>query len=234
MNQGPKATVLVVEDDGATRSALVRDLQMRGFRVEAAADARSALERWSTRRPDAILLDLGLPDLDGIRIVRRIRREASTPIIVLSVRGDEATKVAALEQGADDYVTKPVGMAELNARLRAALRRAAGPAGDAQGRLVSGTLTLDPSRREVHVGGRRLDLTPHEFELLRVLMAHAGRVVTRARLLRAVWGEPYSTESHYLHVFVSQLRRKLAAADPTEALRDVIITEPGVGYRLRD
>jgi len=228
------ATILVVEDDGATRSALARDLRARGFRVEAAADARSALQRWSMRRPDAILLDLGLPDLDGIRVVRHVRREASTPIIVLSVRGDEATKVAALEQGADDYVTKPVGMAELNARLRAALRRAAGPAGDAQGRLVSGNLTLDQGRHEAHVGARRLDLTPREFELLRVLMTHAGRVVTRARLLRAVWGEPYSTESHYLHVFVSQLRRKLAAADPTGDLSDVIMTEPGVGYRLRD
>ena len=234
MAQDARATILVVEDDVATRAALVRELQARGFRVEAAGDGRTALERWAMRRPDAILLDLGLPDMEGIRVIRRVRREATTPIIVLSVRGDEDVKVEALDQGADDYVTKPVGMAELNARLRAALRRAAGPAADARGRLVVGSLILDAGRHAVTVAERPVELTPREFELLRVLMSRAGRVVTRSRLLRAVWGEAYSTESHYLHVFVSQLRRKLAEADPSGDLRDLIITEPGVGYRLRD
>lgn len=235
MARTSRATVLVVEDDEDTRSALVRALKARGFRVEAAEDGRSALERWAARRPDVVLLDLGLPDLEGIRIIRRIRREATTPIVVLSARGAEATKVEALDQGADDYVTKPVGMAELDARLRAALRRAAGPAADTHGRLSAGSLTLDPGRHEARVGEDTvLDLTPHEFELLRVLLSYEGRVVTRSRLLRSVWGEAYRSEGHYLHVFVSRLRAKLAAADPDSELRDLIVTVPGIGYRIRD
>jgi two-component system, OmpR family, KDP operon response regulator KdpE len=196
-------------------------------------DGSTALARWDARRPDVILLDLGLPDLDGLAIIRRIRREATTPILVLSARGAEATKVEALELGADDYVTKPFGIAELHARLQAALRRAAGPGADPSGRLLSGPLVLDAVTHEAMVNGRRLDLTPREFEILRVLLSHAGRLVTRGRLLRAVWGEAYSGEDHYVHVFVSQLRRKLAAADPNGVLRDLIVTEPGVGYRVR-
>ena len=229
-----RATILVVEDDESTRAAVVRDLRARGFRVEEAANGRGALERWASRRPDVIVLDLGLPDMEGIRIIRRIRREAGTPIVVLSVRDDERGKVEALDAGADDYVTKPVGMAELEARLRVALRRSSGPAADASGRLRVGSLVLDAARHEVTVGAIPVELTPLEFELLRVLMTHSGRVVTRARLLREIWGEAYSRESHYLHVFVSQVRAKLAAADPGGALRDLIVTEPGVGYRLRD
>jgi two-component system KDP operon response regulator KdpE len=229
-----RATILVVEDDEATRAAIVRDLRRRGFRIEEAPDGRTALSRWEARRPDVILLDLGLPDMEGMRVIRRVRGEASTPIVVLSVRDDERGKVAALDAGADDYVTKPVGMAELDARLRVALRRAAGPTAGTSGRIVAGPLALDGVKHTVTVAGRAVDLTPREFELLRVLMTHRGRVVTRARLLRAVWGEAYSDESHYLHVFVSQLRAKLATADATGVLRDLIITEPGVGYRLRD
>ena len=229
-----RATVLVIEDDHETRAALVRALRARAYRVEEAEDARTAFARWAARRPDVVLLDLGLPDLDGIRVIRHIRRDASTPIVVVSARDDEVTKVEALDQGADDYVTKPAGMAELDARLRAALRRAAGPAADQQGRLIAGRLTLDPGRHIVLVGDDALDLTPREFELLRVLMVHAGRVVTRARLLRAVWGEAYKGEDHYLHVFVSRLRGKLSAADPGGDLRDLIVTVPGVGYSIRD
>jgi two-component system KDP operon response regulator KdpE len=180
-----------------------------------------------------ILLDLGLPDMDGARVIRHVRREASTPILVLSARDAEATKVEALDGGADDYVTKPFGMAELHARLRAALRRAAGPGADPAGRVVVGPLTLDAVRHEATVSGVRLELTPREFEVLRVLLSHAGGVVTRGRLLRAVWGEAYSHEDHYVHVFVSQVRRKLAAADPDGTLHDLIVTEPGVGYRVR-
>jgi two-component system KDP operon response regulator KdpE len=226
--------VLVVEDDTATRAALLRDLRLRGFRVEEAADGRSALERWAARRPDVILLDLGLPDMEGIHIIRHVRREATTPIIVLSARGDERGKVEALDGGADDYVTKPVGSAELEARLRVALRRSGGPASDPGGRLAVGPLVLDSARHRVSVGAKPVDLTPREFELLRVLMMHAGRVVTRARLLRSVWGEAYSGEGHYLHVFVSQLRAKIAAADSGGELHDLIVTEPGVGYRMRE
>lgn len=228
------ATILVVEDDEATRVAIARDLRRRGFRVEEAPDGSTALERWEARRPDVVLLDLGLPDMEGMRIIRHVRGEAATPIVVLSVRDDERGKVAALDAGADDYVTKPVGMAELDARLRVALRRAAGPTAGLAGRLEVGPLVLDSVRHAVTVTGRPVDLTPREFELLRVLMTNPGRVVTRARLLRAVWGEAYARESHYLHVFVSQLRAKLADADASGALRDLIITEPGVGYRLRD
>jgi two-component system, OmpR family, KDP operon response regulator KdpE len=226
-------SLLLVEDDDATRVAVRRDLVARGYRVDDVPDGSTALARWDARRPDVILLDLGLPDLDGLAIIRRIRREATTPILVLSARGAEATKVEALELGADDYVTKPFGIAELHARLQAALRRAAGPGADPSGRLLSGPLVLDAVTHEAMVNGRRLDLTPREFEILRVLLSHAGRLVTRGRLLRAVWGEAYSAEDHYVHVFVSQLRRKLAAADPNGVLRDLIVTEPGVGYRVR-
>ena len=229
----PGPLVLLVEDEDATRAALDRHLTARGYRVDSAGDVRSALARWESRRPDVIVLDLGLPDRDGTELIRRVRREAETPILVLSARDAERTKVEALELGADDYVTKPFGTAELLARLRALLRRAAGPAADAVGRLAVGSLVLDAPRHAVTVGERPVDLTPREFEVLRVLLTHQGRLVTRGRLLRAVWGEAYQGEDHYVHVYVSQLRRKLAAADPDGSLRDLIVTEPGVGYRVR-
>ena len=226
--------VLLVEDDEPTRGALRRDLMARGYRIDDVGDGASGLARWEAARPDVVLLDLGLPDMDGARVIRAIRRDSTTPIIVLSARGAEQVKVEALELGADDYVTKPFGMAELHARLRAALRRAAGPSADGSGKVVAGALVLDPLRHEVRVSGTRIDLTPREFELLKVLLAHAGRLVTRGRLLRAVWGQAYGGQDHYVHVFVSQVRRKLAAADPEGALRDLFVTEPGVGYRVRD
>ena len=225
--------MLIVEDDEEARAALVRELAGRGYRVEQARDGREAVERWAARRPDVVLLDLGLPDVDGLDIVRRLRREAATPIVILSGRYEEREKVEALDRGADDYVTKPFGVDELNARLRVALRRAAGPAADAGGRLVNGSLELDPARHEARVDGRPLDLTPREFEILRVLLTHAGRLVTKGRILRAVWGEAYQDEDSYVYVHVSQLRRKLAAADPDGSLRDLLVTEPGVGYRVR-
>jgi two-component system, OmpR family, KDP operon response regulator KdpE len=229
----PGATVLVVEDDQETRQAIVRDLTRRGYRVEQAPDGATALEHWEQRRPDVVLLDLGLPDVDGLDVIRRIRREAATPIVILSGRYDEGEKVEALDRGADDYVTKPFGVDELNARLRVALRHAAGPAADAGGVLTVGPLELDAARHEVRVHGRHVDLTPREFEILRVFLANAGRLVTKGRLLRAVWGQAYEGESSYVYVHVSQLRRKLAAADPEGELRDLIVTEPGVGYRVR-
>jgi two-component system KDP operon response regulator KdpE len=227
--RGPR--VLLVEDDDSTRASVARDLEHRGFHVEQAADGRTALDRWAARRPDLALIDLGLPDMDGLRIIRRIRREAATPVIVLSARGEESVKIEALELGADDYLTKPFAMGELHARIRAVLRRAAGPAGD-EGRLEAGPIVLDTVRHEVTVDGRPADLTPREFEILRVLMASPGRLVTHGRLLRAVWGEAYQGERHYVHVHVSQLRRKLASLDPSGAARGVIVTEPGVGYRV--
>jgi two-component system KDP operon response regulator KdpE len=226
--------VLLVEDDPETRAALVRELTSRGYAVDAAADGRSALERWEAGRPNVILLDLGLPDMDGLTVISHIRRDALTPIVILSGRYEEREKVAALERGADDYVTKPFGVEELNARLRVALRHGAGPAADPMGRIVVGNLELDALRHEVRVAGEPLDLTPREFELLRVLLANRGRLVTKGRLLRAVWGEAYQGEAAYVYVHVSQLRRKLAAADPSGVLRGLIVTEPGVGYRVHD
>jgi two-component system KDP operon response regulator KdpE len=234
MNPGPPgASVLLVEDDDATRAAIRRDLVARGYRVDDVADGQSAVARWDARRPDVVLLDLGLPDIDGTAVIRHIRRESLTPIVVLSARDAEATKVEALELGADDYVTKPFGIAELHARLRAVIRRAAGPSADASGRVTIGDLVLDSVAHAVTVAGEPVVLTPREFEVLRVLLAHRGRLVTRGRLLRAVWGEAYSGEDHYVHVYVSQVRRKLGDADRDGGLADLIVTEPGVGYRVR-
>jgi two-component system, OmpR family, KDP operon response regulator KdpE len=229
---GTGPTVLIVEDDDETRAAITRELAARGYRIDAAPDGRTALRRWEAQRPDIVLLDLGLPDMDGLRIIRHIRREALTPIVILSGRYEERDKVEALDLGADDYVTKPFGVDELDARLRVALRHAAGPAADAGGRMVAGSLVLDLERHEVRAAGTRLEVTPREFEILRVLLGHAGRMVTKGRLLRAVWGVAYQEESSYVYVHVSQLRRKLVAADPS--LRDLIVTEPGVGYRIRE
>jgi two-component system KDP operon response regulator KdpE len=226
------ATVLLVEDDPDTRQSVARDLAAHGYRVEEAATGDAALRAWDVRRPDLVLLDLGLPDIEGTTIVRRLRREATTPILIISARDQERDKVDALELGADDYVTKPFGMAELHARMRAVLRRAAGPASDEQGIVRVGPLSLDAARHEVRVHDRPVPLTPREFELLKVLVAHAGRVVTRGRLLRSVWGTAYSDEAHYVHVYVSQVRRKLAAADPDGELEGLIAAEPGVGYRI--
>jgi two-component system, OmpR family, KDP operon response regulator KdpE len=231
---GAGPTVLIVEDDAETRSMVSRALVTRGFRVEEAVDGATALERWEQRRPDVIVLDLGLPDVDGLQLIRRIRRESATPIVILSGRYEEREKVEALDRGADDYVTKPFGVDELNARLRVALRHAAGPAADEAGRIEIGPLTLDAGRHEVMIDRQPVDLTPREFEILRVLLTHAGRLVTKGRLLRAVWGEAYQAEDGVLYFHLSQLRRKLAAADPEGRLRDLIVTEPGIGYRIRD
>ena len=229
----PGALVLLVEDDPATRREVAAFLGLHGFRVSVAGDTATALERWEVQRPDLVLLDLGLPDLDGSVVIRRVRRDAATPIVVLSARDQEEAKVGALELGADDFVTKPFSAAELLARLRAVLRRAAGPAAQPTGELRLGGLALDVTRHTVTVDGLPVHLTPREFEVLKVLVAHAGRLVTHGRLLRAVWGTAYSDEAHYVHVYVSQIRRKLAAADPEGRIHGLIVAEPGVGYRVR-
>jgi two-component system KDP operon response regulator KdpE len=223
-----------VEDDDAVRSTVAANLEAHGYRMVVAGDVAEAIRRWDAERPDLILLDLGLPDGDGTTIIRRVRRESTTPILVLSARGSEPDKVAALEAGADDYVTKPFGLGELRARIAALLRRTAGPAADTTGTIRHGTLTIDLSRRVASVDGDPLDLTPREYELLRTMLSQPGRLLTKARLLRAVWGTAYADEAHYLHVYVSRLRRKLAGADPDGSLRDLIIAEPGVGYRVAE
>ena len=231
---GGGAHLLVVEDDAATRDAVVANLAGHGYVVGGVGDGGEALRRWELERPDLIVLDLGLPDIDGVAVVRRVRREATTPILILSARGLERDKVDALEAGADDYVTKPFGMAELRARISALLRRAGGSAATQAGLVTVGPVVLDVARHAVTVRDRPVDLTPREYELLKVLMSQPGRLFTRGRLLRAVWGTAYADEGHYLHVYVSRLRRKLAEADPKGETRDLIVAEPGVGYRLRE
>ncbi len=228
------AHLLLVEDDAVARTAVAQNLAGHGYVVAETGDAAGALRSWDAARPDLIVLDLGLPDLDGLAVIRRVRRESATPILVLSARGREADKIEALEAGADDYVTKPYGIGELRARVAALLRRAGGAGVEPSGVLRNGSIALDTSRRVVAVGGRELDLTPREYELLKQMLAAPGRVLTRGRLLRAVWGTAYSDEGHYLHVYVSRLRRKLAAADPGGDARDLVSAEPGVGYRVRE
>jgi len=228
------AHLLLVEDDEAMRHSVATNLAAHGYRVAEAPDAAEAIRRWDAERPDVILLDLGLPDAEGTTIIRRVRREATTPILVLSARGAEPDKVAALEAGADDYVTKPFGLAELRARVAALLRRTAGPAADPTGTIRHGSLRIDVTRRIATVDDQPLDLTPREYELLRTMLAQPGRLLTKARLLRAVWGTAYADEGHYLHVYVSRLRRKLAAADRDGTIADLIVAEPGVGYRVAE
>jgi two-component system, OmpR family, KDP operon response regulator KdpE len=228
------AHLLLVEDDEPMRRSVVANLAAHGYRVVEAGDVASALRSWDAERPDLILLDLGLPDGDGGSVVRRVRRESTTPILVLSARGAERDKVAALEAGADDYVTKPFGLAELRARVAALLRRTAGQAADPAGMVSLGPVILDVVRHVATVGGTPVDLTPREYELLKTMLSNPGRLLTKARLLRAVWGTAYADEGHYLHVYVSRLRRKLAAADAAGETRDLIVAEPGVGYRIAE
>ena len=229
-----RSRILVVEDDEAMRRSVALNLRAHGHQIVEADRATEALRQWEAMRPDLVVLDLGLPDLDGQVVIRRIRRESTTPILVLSARGEERDKVAALESGADDYVTKPFGMAELRARIAALLRRAGGASADPAGLVRLGSVVLDVTQRTVTVGGVPVDLTPREYELLKVMLAAPGRLLTRGRLLRAVWGTAYTDESHYLHVYVSRIRRKLAAADPNGLTGDLIVAEPGVGYRVRE
>jgi two-component system, OmpR family, KDP operon response regulator KdpE len=229
---GPR--ILVIEDDDVTRSAVAGNLAAHDYDVDEAADAAAGLRAWDADRPDLILLDLGLPDRDGLTVIRHVRREAATPILVLSARGQEADKIGALEAGADDYVTKPFGIGEVRARVAALLRRAGQATGDPAGVLRNGSILLDPARRVVTVRGEELALTPREYELLKQILAAPGRVLTHGRLLRAVWGSAYGQEGHYLHVYVSRLRRKLEAADPNGDARDIVSAEPGVGYRVRE
>jgi two-component system KDP operon response regulator KdpE len=222
-----EARVLIVDDEPQILRALQTNLRGAGYDVTTAATAKEALAAAAVGNPEAVILDLVLPDGRGTDVARELRRWSSAPIIVLSAVGDENEKVAALDAGADDYVTKPFGMDELLARLRAALRRAA-PSTEPVLRI--GDLTIDLEKRSVGVDGRDVALTPNEFELLRYLAQNEGKLLTHRAILREVWGHAYERESHYLHVYVSQLRRKIEA-DP--ARPRYILTEPGAGYRLR-
>jgi two-component system KDP operon response regulator KdpE len=220
--------VLVVDDEAQILRALRTSLRAAGYDVETAATAETALAAAAMRPPDAVILDLVLPDASGTDVCRELRAWSQAPIIVLSAVGDEAEKIAALDAGADDYVTKPVGIDELLARLRASMRRG-GPAGEPV--LTIGELVIDFERHTVRVDGRDVHLTPHQFDLLRVLARNEGKLMTHRAILREVWGPGYGTESNLLHVHVSQLRRKIEP-DPTRPR--YLITVPGAGYRLVD
>jgi len=222
------ARVLVVDDEPAIRRFLRASLAAHGYAVFEADSGEAALTAVRADRPDLVVLDLGLPDLDGIEVTRLLREWTHIPIIILSVRGQEADKIAALDAGADDYVTKPFGAGELLARMRVALRRAG--QSSAEPVFACDNLIMDLARRLVTVGGRQVELTPTEYDLLRVLVMNAGKVLTHRQLLREVWGMGYEQEMHMLRVNISNLRRKIEP-DPTRPR--YILTEPGVGYRLR-
>lgn len=223
-------TLLLIDDELAIRRLMRTSLAHRGYRLIEAATAQDGLQQASTQRPDLLLLDLGLPDLDGLEVVRRLRSWTQTPIIVLSARGQERDKVAALDLGADDYLTKPFGVDELLARIRVALRHAEQrqqPESDPVVR--SGALQIDLAHRRVMLADQEIHLTPIEYHILATLARHVGKVVTHSHLLREVWGPHYADETHYLRVYVGQLRQKLEAVP---ARPRFLLTEPGVGYRL--
>jgi two-component system, OmpR family, KDP operon response regulator KdpE len=222
--------VLLIEDEAQMRRFLGATLRAHGYQVVEAASAREGLAQAAGRNPEIVLLDLGLPDLDGLEVTREIRRKARIPIIVISARGQEQDKVAALDLGADDYLTKPFGVPELLARIRVAIRHSAlPPGGPPDPQFQSGDLRVDLLRRRVFYNGEETRLTPTEYKLLAALVRHAGRVVTHRQLLQEVWGSNYEEQGHYLRVYMAQLRRKLER-DPTRPR--LLVTEPGVGYRL--
>ena len=228
--EGGGRLVLVVEDEAEVTRFLRVTLPAHGYRLIEAVTGEQAIVEAATCSPDVILLDLGLPDIDGVEVTRRVRGWATTPIIVLSARGKERDKIEALDAGADDYLTKPFGVGELLARMRVALRNAARIAASAGEPLFEiGRLKVDLAARRVWVGEREARLTRTEFNLLAALVKHAGKVVTHRQLLREVWG-PGSTQAHYVRVYMGQLRHKLEI-DPAQP--QYLMTEVGVGYRLR-
>jgi two-component system, OmpR family, KDP operon response regulator KdpE len=222
--------ILLVDDEPQLTRVLRTGLTSHGYDVRVAADGEAALQTFGDWPPDLVLTDLSMPETDGLELCRRLRRVSQVPIVVLSVRGEEQTKVEALDAGADDYVTKPFGMDELLARIRAALRRAPEPREGAEaGVLEAGDFRADLSAHSVSVGGRELHLTPKEYDLLVYLLRNAGRVVTHRALLAAVWGGDSVEQTEYLRVFVGQLRKKI---EPNPAAPRYILTEPWIGYRF--
>jgi two-component system KDP operon response regulator KdpE len=222
--------VLIVDDEPSILAAMAPLLRSRGYAVATAMSGRAALDALQRDKPDLIVLDLGLPDTDGIEICRLIRDGTATPIIVLSARGKEADKVAALDAGADDYVTKPFGTEELMARIRVALRRLE-PPGASEGQITSGDLVIDRDRHRVLRGGEEIRLTPKEFELLLFFAQHPGRVLTHRAILKAIWGPHFVDQPEHLRVLVGSLRRKI---ERDAARPKYVLTEPWVGYRFAD
>jgi two-component system, OmpR family, KDP operon response regulator KdpE len=219
--------ILVVDDEPQIRKLLKVSLRVHGYDVEEVTNGLDAVDQVAVYKPDLILLDLGLPDIDGKEVVSRVREWSQVPIIILTARDQEQEKVDALDAGADDYVTKPFGMDELMARMRVSLRRAAHS--DDEPILTCGGLVVDLAQRRVTVGGREIKLTPTEYDIMKLLAQHAGKVITHKQLFKAVWGLSYNEDTHYIRVYINQLRRKIEE-NPTRP--QYIITESGVGYRL--
>lgn len=229
MTQGP--LVLIIEDEPQMLRFLRASLSTHGYRLVETPTGGEGLAQAAARNPDVILLDLGLPDLDGIEVTRRLREWTQTPIIVISARGQDEDKINALDAGADDYLTKPFSVGELLARMRVALRHAAHRAtGKEEPHFAIGELAVDLGKRQVFVEGAEVHLTPTEYRLLATMIKYAGRVVTHRQLLKEVWGPPYVEHTQYLRVFMGQLRQKL---EPDPAKPRFLINEPGVGYRLK-
>lgn len=229
--QGPQQTVLVVDDEPQLLRAMRINLSVRGYEVVTAATGAGALRAATERRPDLVVLDLGLPDIDGIEVLAGLRGWTRIPVIVLSARTDSADKVDALDAGADDYITKPFGMDEFLARLRAALRRAAVATETDEPVVVTDSFTVDLAAKRVLKAGTEVHLTPTEWGVLEMLVRNRGKLVGRRELLREVWGPAYQGETHYLRVYLAQLRRKLED-DPSHPRH--LVTEPGMGHRFRE
>jgi two-component system KDP operon response regulator KdpE len=222
--------IVIIEDDSQICRFLRTSLRVQGFQVIEAGTGERGLVEIGTRKPELVILDLGLPGMDGIEVIHKVREWSSVPIIVLSARSQESNKIAALDAGADDYLTKPFSIGELLARIRVPLRRAALLSGDGVNTIFRvGDLQVDLSRRCVHLGDQEIQLTPIEYRLLAVLIHHAGRVMTHRQLLMDVWGPAYVEHAHYVRIYMGQLRRKLEE-DPTHPR--YLLTEAGVGYRL--
>jgi two-component system KDP operon response regulator KdpE len=228
LNHSPR--ILIVDDEPQIARVLRTGLKSHGYEVRVAADGVSALETFTDWHPDLVVTDLAMPSMDGLDLCRRLREMSQLPIIVLSVRGEEKTKVEALDAGADDYVTKPFGMDELLARVRAQLRRAAPPTTDSASEVLeAGDFRIDAGARRVFVRDAEVHLTPKEYELLLHFVRHAGKVLTHRTLLSAVWGGDYTEQGEYLRVFVGQLRKKI---EPNPSSPRYILTEPWIGYRF--
>jgi two-component system KDP operon response regulator KdpE len=221
------ARILIIEDELQIRKLLKVSLNAHGYDLEEAANGKDGVTRAATFKPDLLIIDLGLPDIDGKEVVKQIREWSETPIIILTARDQEQEKIEALDSGADDYITKPFGVGELLARMRVCLRRAATV--EQQPVLVCGGLVVDLQQRRVTVEGDEVKLTPTEYEIIKMMMQHAGKVITHKQLLKAVWGNAYQQDTHYIRVYIGQLRRKIEQ-NPTQPR--YIITESGVGYRL--
>jgi two-component system, OmpR family, KDP operon response regulator KdpE len=226
-----KPAVILIEDDPQIRRFLRTGLQSHGFEIHEAETGKLGLAEAANRKPDLVILDLGLPDVDGVEVVKALREWSAMPVIVLSARATETDKVSALDAGADDYLTKPFGLGELLARMRVALRRASGSDRDPGGVFAVANLKVDLAQRRVLVDGKEVHLTPIEYRLLAVLVKYAGKVLTHRHLLKEVWGPGYVERSHYLRVHMAALRHKLEA-DP--ARPRFLLTEAGVGYRLAE